>query len=302
MAIDEESMSSFKLYLDCKKAYYYKYIRGLEPLRDKPSAALGIGTLWHAGLAGGYRWLKRQLDGVGIGGDWISAARNAMNDVMSDGYDWHGTKQTIQLEPEDVAVATDMMHYYWHEQGKEDTFYKILAVEEPLPLYLDGRLIHNTIDLLVKTPEGHLQIWDHKSVGSVKDAIKHLPLDTQSNMYSIAAWIKYGEPVEFVHNFQRRAVPKEKTPTGRVSTASKDPADYLARSVAKKSTTELEYLFNEYSQLGKEITARKFWPREPNKSFTGCSGCPYFSVCSNEQTGRKSSDSMLAFEYKIVKP
>ena len=296
MSLKEESMSSFKMYLDCKKQWYYRYKRGLVPLRDSQDAKpMNIGTLFHAGCAGGYRSLMSKKM------DWLTAAKGEVQAVLNDGYDWHGEKQQVDLEPEDVQLVQDMLAFYWNNKGKHDKFDEILAVEESIPLFIAGKLVYCTFDLVAKV-DGHIQVWDHKTVGSVKESKAFLPFDTQANMYAISAWLKYGEPVEFVHNFVRRAVPKELTATGRKSTASKDPEDYLLRTTMLKTTRELEYLLGEYTALGEEMQSRTWFPREPNKSFTGCSSCPYAGVCSNEQTGRISPDGMLQLDYKIEVP
>ena len=289
--IYDESMSSFKTYAECKKKWEYRYKRGLVPLQNN-TETLDIGTLYHAGMAEGYRHGIYNLD------NWVENAHNGIDITLRDGYDYHGERRVLNVEKEKVQLVKDMLEFYWENLGQHDVFDEIIAVEESFSLYINGRTITNTFDLLVRQ-QGRLCIWDHKTVGSVNDTLAFLPLDMQSNMYQVAAWLKFGEPVEFMYNIARRAVPRELTASGRKSTASKDPADYLRRVNSIKSEGELRYVYEELKNQNQEMRQRTWFPREPQKGFMGCNGCAYRDICSAEQTGKRVSKTMLEMSYEI---
>jgi hypothetical protein len=293
MSLFPESMSGFKTYLDCKKKYEYAYVRGLKP-KVSTTKVMDIGTLYHAALAGGYRNLKSKSSQ-----NFYVSALHEIDLTVLNGYDYHGEVRKLAVEKEDVELVQDMLEYYVNHTYF-NTIDKIIGVEVPIVLPIRGkREIRCTLDL-ISQEGGELVVTDHKSVGSVKESLEFLPLDIQSNFYEVAAWKHFGYPVEFVHAYQARKVPRELTRSGRKSMASQDPNDYIRRVRHKKSVRELQYVYDEICDLADEIEERVWYPREPQKGFMGCSGCAYKSICSAEQTGRTIPPSMIALEYDVV--
>jgi len=288
-------MSALSTFLRCQRKYYYQEVKGLIPLSGGTSEAMTMGTLFHEALADIYTSLKltTMLAVPEVG-------HLRIDEIVKRGYtEHHGEQQTFELADDKVQLLHDMLDLYWTELGSKDEFDAILAVEEPFILEIGGYAIRNTFDLVVRE-KGQVVIYDHKTVGSIKETLEFLPLDFQIGAYMLAAYKHFGEPVEFVYNMVRRAKPGGKT--GRAST---DVADYLRRERLWKSESELvewEKILNSLvtsiavrDALGPDAT----YQRSPQKGYMGgCNSCSFKSVCSAELSGHVMSDDMLSMSYR----
>ena len=289
----DTSMSQIQSYLKCQKAYEYRYVQGLRP-RKETTDTMDIGTLFHAGAAAGYQHLGH------INHHWFADAQAEVDRVIEEGYDYHGERRELEVSDEDQELVKEMLEYYWENVGKHDKFDEIIAVEEPFNLTIGGFNIRNTFDLVVRE-NGRVVVFDHKTVGNVKETAEFLPLDFQIGAYMLAASRHFGEPVEFVYNMIRRAVPRELTKSGRKSTSSKDPMDYVRRERLWKNKTELaaweKALLTVTTEIDWKSKYKTFgvpesFNRSPQKGFMGCSGCAYKSICSAELIGQTVDGSM----------
>lgn len=302
--MSDTSMSALKTFLNCQKRYEYQYVRGLRPLRESTDV-MDLGTLFHAGCQAGYK-LGKDAAPITMQGYWLKYAHTRVDETIANGYDYHGERREIKVDEEQVQLVHDMLDYYWENVGQHDQFDEVVAVEEPFVLEVGGYSIRNTFDLVVREA-GRIVVYDHKTVGNVKESAEFLPLDFQVGAYMVAAASHFGEPVEFVYNMVRRAVPKELTKSGRKSTSSKDPMDYLRRERLWKNETELGEWRNTLESLVDEMdrktTANVPAPsflRNPVKGYMGCLGCAYKSLCSAELIGQKIDGSMLEYSFTTV--
>jgi len=292
-------MSALSTFLRCQRKYYYQEVKGLIPLSGGSSEAMTMGTIFHEALAAIYRDMKQS--GSRTGSPCFGSV--AIEEIVLRGYtEHHGERQTFELADDKVQLLHDMLDLYWNEYGSKDEFDEIIAVEEPFILEIGGYAIRNTFDLVVRE-KGQIVVYDHKTVGSIKETLEFLPLDFQIGAYMLAAYKHFGEPVEFVYNMVRRAKPGGKT--GRASTAV---GDYLRRERLWKSESELVEWENILLALTGSLDDTKSlgdvgylngWLRSPQKGYMGgCNSCAYKSVCSAELSGHVMSDDMLSMSYR----
>lgn len=300
-------MSALSTFLRCQRKYYYQEVKGLIPLSGGSSEAMTMGTIFHEALASIYRSQERVSPFLPMYG------HDRIDEIVERGYtEHHGEQQTFELADDKVDLLHGMLDLYWTEYGSKDEFDEIIAVEEPFILEIGGYAIRNTFDLVVRE-KGQIVVYDHKTVGSIKETLEFLPLDFQVGAYMLAAYKHFGEPVEFVYNMVRRAKPGGKT--GRASTAV---GDYLRRERLWKSEDELaewmdilsELIYTvkeksvlEYSEgIGLPQVVPSRFRRSPQKGYMGgCNSCAYKSVCSAELSGHTMSDDMLSMSYRTRK-
>lgn len=95
--------------LKCPKRYHYRYVENLVP--KTTSVPLGVGTIWHACAAEGYKALR---DGDGR---WIVAALDHLAKPHFD-----RDNLPIILPEETMLAINDMLIYYWDNKGRWDKF------------------------------------------------------------------------------------------------------------------------------------------------------------------------------------
>ena len=289
-------MSALSTFLRCQRKYYYQEVKGLIPLSGGSSEAMTMGTIFHEALASIYGAQKTCPDA----GFDAMFGHQRIDQIVERGYtEHHGERQSFELADDKVQLLHDMLDLYWNELGSKDQFDAIIAVEEPFILEIGGYAIRNTFDLVVRE-KGQIVVYDHKTVGSIKETLEFLPLDFQIGAYMLAAYKHFGEPVEFVYNMVRRAKPGGKT--GRASTAI---GDYLRRERLWKSESELAEWEKILNNLVVSVEVRgafgrnAAYQRSPQKGYMGgCNSCVYKSVCSAELSGHTMSDDMLSMSYR----
>ena len=289
---------------DCPRKFHYRYRRGLVP-QDGP-VAMNSGTLFHAGMAAGYRALQ-----AGFPEEcWVQAALNEVrkkNPVDRDG-------APLGLSEENTLAVCDMIEYFNQYGRPNDSWDEIVAVEEPCTFEINGYSIRITLDLLVRS-KGELLVIDHKSSGDITQDMSHLPLDLQTHLYYYGTWKRLGRPIEFVHSYTRRfdfsgsmrvgppgwerhdgTRPYLLTAGGKVATRSSDPNDYLRRVRTPLTLNQLQAFEKELLAKLQMLTfmdVTNNFPRHDKKGAMGCGGCSYYSLCTTEADGHEANASLL---------
>lgn len=297
----ETSMSALKTFLRCGRQYYYNYVQGLQPRTDRESASMG--TLFHEALAHAYRNYSAS--------SFVSKAKERIHEIRENGYFDRHRDRIVKpsFEPENWNLIEDMVQFYWQEHGQHDKFDTIVAVEEAVSYELRGFTIRNTFDLLVRE-NGRLVVYDHKTVSEVGGAVEFLPLDFQMLMYELSAFKHFGEPIEVVYNMVRRAVPpgfghdSGLTATGKKSTRSKDPMDYVRRERISRSAEELQAFEDELIAVIGSIRHSEdtnTWLRSPIKTGgESCKGCSFYGICGAELAGKRIDPNVISLEFEIA--
>lgn len=293
----------------CHRKWYYKNKLGLLPKEDPENII--IGNMVHAGLAAGYRRLYI-VSGESIApwyGDhnihfyFLSGVRFGLDRYMLE----NPASQPFRV------LAEDMCTYWWYNQGVANVYDEIIAIEETFYLEIgDKYLVPWTADLIARRPTGQLVIVDHKTVGNVRDAVGFLPMDFQMRRYAAGGFQKFVEIPEIDYNMIRRELPPSfrredgvqpygLTPSGRPSTRSSNPADYLQFHrllfTPKQITATMAEIEGDIADM-EHAEQTKFYARSEIKGgYNGCPGCPYFGPCTREFDGNKLDGITLALQY-----
>jgi PD-(D/E)XK nuclease superfamily len=305
------SMTMLDRFARCRRKWMYRYKNGLVP-KSMPDY-IDIGSAFHAAAAGGYRHWQQ----TGDSSMFLSGAQF--------GFDkWYS--ENPHFAAENHALIGDMVAYWWKQEGSliANDYSEIVSVEEPLPLYI-SYFPHNareekiipmrcTPDLLARRRDtGRLVLTDHKTVGTIGDSLNFLPIDFQLRSYAASVWRKYGEIPEVDYNLVRRELPPDferadgsrpygLTKSGRPSTRTKNPVDYVQRLRQTYEPAQLEAFEWELHELVTDMAqtwGQGRYPRSIQKSggFSACPKCDYFSACSRELDGKKLDALTLSFEF-----
>lgn len=301
----ELSQSAVKDLSRCDKKFFYRWMMGLAPRISGEPADFGTG--FHEVMAAGERALQK-------GDNFLEAAHRRLDFIRYNGFeDRHlqGEVRNLALETDAWERLEDVLNFYWQHVGRLDAANEeIIAVEEPFYFELEGYVFRSTFDAVVQI-KGHdrPRIRDHKTVGSVNEALAFLPLDFQMKFYQLAGYKHFGFPIEVEYNMARREVPpgfghrSALTKSGAKSKASTDPKDYARREVLTISEHELKAFEEELRGFLRVIRRNReteYWPRRVIKTGgEACAQCPYYGICTTSLMGGEISESLLKLTYKL---
>lgn len=290
----------------CHRKWYYHNKLGLVPLEEPEN--MTIGNLVHAGIAGGYSRLRDEY------GPEIDYGDHHIHFYFLAGMR-HGLDQYVEQNRAAApfyVLADDMCTYWWYNQGVTNLYTEILGIEETFELEVGQYLIPWTADLIARRPDGALTIVDHKTVGNVRDAVGFLPLDFQMRRYAAGGAQKFGEIPEIDYNMIRRELPPNfqrdngaqpyaLTPSGRPSTRSSKPEDYLQFHRLLFTPKQIAATMEELEGTLHDIEHAQetgFYARSEIKGgYSGCTGCPFFGPCTREFDGNKLDGITLSLQF-----
>lgn len=300
-------MSMISEFQRCRRKWYYHHGLGLEP-KDLPDY-IGLGSAVHAGIANIYaHYAECTADSLLAYGFALRGVALWLNE----------NDDAKKFNKEQVELVIDMIDYWWWHQGKKMIYKEIVAVEEHIPLKIGKYEIRCTPDLVAKRADGKLVVVDHKTVGTIGDSLAFLPLDFQLKCYALTVWDKYGAVPELDYNMIRRELPPDfirtadgstpyaLTKTGRQSTRSCDPTDYvrLERQVFTPESlmSFAENLEIDILEIEHAIETGRF-PRSVSKAGAfGCGGCPYLAQCTRQLDGHALDGITLGLEFNLREP
>ena len=312
--------SALRTYLECRRRYYQRYVKGLVPIQR--AHALRFGSVTHDWLESWHR--GRTLDKAQAVIDRAYVNRDA---DPREKYDWH--RQTAML----IAYAK----YF------EDDDFEVLELEKEFA----GRLVNPTtnwsshsfevrgkIDGIVRSGDQHL-LLEHKTAASISgDYLERLAMDLQILLYAHYAREALDYPVtgilynvlvkpklvqaegETEAQYQARCAELiAKSKTGKTSAKRKMPETdqaFQERLAAWFATeprfTRVELLLDFDSianvrqqiwDIGKEILdvrRSNRWHQNSSACF-GFGTCPYWAICSS-----KNNPSVIENEYRVEPP
>jgi PD-(D/E)XK nuclease superfamily len=148
------STTAFNDAATCLRRYEYRHRLKLVP---KPP---NVGIALRRGI-----WLHAALEEYHKGRNWLERL-----DAMRDWATEHGVDddQVEALEREVYGIIAGYIAY-WEEHGEK---WEIVAVEEPVEIAFPtlGLRLTATLDTVVRRPDGHLYIVEHKSTQSIPDS------------------------------------------------------------------------------------------------------------------------------------
>lgn len=298
------SMSMLDEFLRCRRKWYYHYGLGFEG-KDSPDY-IWIGSAFHAAVAAAY---ARFIGENGLNIDHFLTAAHLGLDA------WVSANPQFPLDK--LGLVHDMIDYWWHHDGAARAldYDSVLSVEQHIPLKVGDHVIRCTPDLIARTKNRKLIVPDHKTVGDIRDSLAFLPLDFQLKCYALTVWDEYGEIPEVHYNMVRRELPPDYervwdlsyekpyllTPTGRKSTRSCDPKDYLRYEVLTYTAKQLIEFSRELNEIVAELTEaieKKRFVRSRSKAGAfGCGGCSYLAACTREADGEKLDGITISLEF-----
>lgn len=150
----------------CPRAYGYKYLLGLDPVRK--SKPLSRGTLMHEALEELYR-----------GGDWMGAVVNASEENAAAAPDvveiMRKYVERFDVRPREDGTMVETYHGVTSE---------VVFVEKEFDLDIGGETMTRRLDLGLRLPNTSLMIVDHKTAGRPSERMNRsdleVPLFTQA--------------------------------------------------------------------------------------------------------------------------
>lgn len=312
----------------CERKFRYRHEDEVEPTFPMGTIAMRLGTLGHYGLQAGYEWMKAEQSAGnischtkdGVESQFIDVALEAMAKLITAGtYLYRDQEQQLGLDPEahkdEIRSIGDSVQYYVRQQIWDDfNRYKILATEIPFeyPYFThngENVVFSGVFDVLMQDMS-HTRnvavVKDHKFLGDVKSAAASMPLNIQMLSYESLCWRELGsinsnggyDDVEVIYNMIRKEVPpgfghrSALTPTGKKSTASTNPQDYLQRVSLWHSAKEREIIESNFLiPMMREVIATRekegiLMPRIISTGGEACTNCDFFARCKANVVGR----------------
>lgn len=170
--MDSLSHSGAQVARDCKRKYYYRYVRQLQARRTAPSAALSFGKAWHATLA--QYWATRDPSTIVLPDDPLDAIRVR---AMFTGYlaRWGESNEDVVCSLSEQRVKAPIRN------RRRSRSFEHLSVLDMLALH---------------SRENSVWLWEHKSTGrldggylarlSSDDQITGYVADLQDNGIEVA--------------------------------------------------------------------------------------------------------------------
>ena len=194
------------------------------------------------------------------------------------------------------VLAADMTEFFWTNRRSVDAQLQEIVelegrIELPQMTPSGEALVVGHFDMLYRDTMGRLWIRDWKTKGKLPTNYSWMFLDTQRAFYIAGIEAKYGESVfGFEHILVRREVPpgvgtrSERTASGRLSTASRNPRDYIRaeRTLVPENALRRKAWLDAGTRLVERRLTEKEWVRQPGQN---CAFCPYFAPCVREYEG-----------------
>ena len=298
------SHSRIQTFQQCQRRYRYGYVDGYRPVAK--AQPLRFGSLMHDALETWWR-------AVGLGD------HNALHQALyAMAYNKH------VADPFDLALARTLIagyHCRWIDEASRST---VLAVEEDFDLAIgavDGHDIHlrGRVDVLIENEQGTF-VFEHKTTASIDPGSpfwRQLRLAPQATAYYLGAEAILGRPVDgCVYDVlgkpgtkpsKATANPKfrkdgqpyantrlaDETPeefeVRLLEVLASDPDTYFQRQLETRLADECDAFRAQLHAVARQIDFAHHdggFPMNPEACFGpfGRSECPFFCVCSREQS------------------
>lgn len=177
------SISEIGTFLACRRQWWLKYVRCLQPAAREMTGTAQLGTRVHAGLQAHYTG----LDPVAS----LEALRDQEFALVEAGETFTSAKEIADEHEQAVTMVTGYVE--WLEETGADADYEVRAVESrvahpgPLP---ERYWIQGKCDLLIASrTTGHTGVRDFKTVQSVTSGLEVLNINAQARMYAMIEWL-----------------------------------------------------------------------------------------------------------------
>ena len=259
----------------CQRLYHYAHDLQLAPLEVPWPIAVG---------KAGHGMLATYYAGRQLGADHATAEAQVREQVGFEA-------DILQRNPKVLGFALRSVGYYWASIGAGQESLSIVDVEMPVRQARDGWTYAATLDLLIRTAAGELEVWDHRFLYDPYTAAM-ARLDSQLPRYVTAASAATGELIGAgVRNMVSTAPEKElaKANRGRVKRIRVDITP-TRQVIVGMETDRTAHQILAWRQLPLEVRAGAAVRTViPGERYPACKTCPFFELCIADGWGEDTS-------------
>lgn len=194
--------SSRSCFLNCRKKFYWTYIRRLTPI--KPSVPLLVGSLFHNGLELFYK-NKLNID------DYREEVQKALDAQMIN---IKTDEESSRLWQQEAIVMGMLIGYVKRYKKQDKEKWNIIAPETEFSFKIpESRLLFSgKRDLLVSTKNKETVLVEHKTTSKLDASyLSKLPLDNQILCYAYSVLVETKKlPKNIVYNVVQKIGIKQK--------------------------------------------------------------------------------------------
>jgi len=197
------SISSYKQWQKCRRAWFFQYRLGLEP--KTPSTALFLGSGVHEALGMYYR---KNCTGLldEYFRDWAAEAIHNMRTELAFFWQIYESDMLEQVEL-GAAMLRHYQQYYAPQTGRDDFEIIDSEINFEFPI-CDDVSFRGRVDGLIRSDNGLLWVFEHKTAKNL-NRIDWTSYDPQCTGYIWAAQELSSSPVQgMLYNFMLKDVPK----------------------------------------------------------------------------------------------
>lgn len=286
----------------CPKKWYWRWLRGLTPIRQQ-FGALDLGTWVHSAFDMWYDFGYKRADTPLP--RCLEVIAGAEMDVAKD----QGATDALLEKAEDQAALGHAMLRAYQGWYGQDPDVCVVALETPLQFKLgDTAIFKLKPDMVFRDRERLFWLMEHKTAASIRT--EHLVIDGQARPYAAmaeralknAGILRRDEELSgIVYNFLRKALPDERprNADGKYlnkngSVSQKQPPPYFLRKPIKVSrrakAVTLRRVMNdaeEMASLRDRIRNGSLAPFDIRKTphYSCHKTCDYFTACVTEEEG-----------------
>lgn len=292
------TQSSAAKFLWCNRAYYWRYVKELVPV--KLEQRLFIGQLFHKALEAYDKELATSAE------EYATKKTEAARLVL--------IKAVDRQEMDETKIALFLVQQYdlWrHQQNSLCVLASEVAFD--IPLWRTRRAkspkIRGKMDAIAEDPdEGSVWVLERKTTYSIDDNyLAKLPLDKQITTYLIGARRKLDRPIRGVvydvicrpRTYRRKGESVEEWLERASIVYAQSPDEYFARQRCIRTQQDvadtIEY-YKEVRRLIRRCFRRNVWLQNTNVCFVRNRECPYAELCIEGATAR------ALLHYRLEKP
>lgn len=278
------SYSQITCYKRCKKKWYFRYVKNLQPIyTPRP---LTVGKLVHAGMENYYSGKDWKAGMLQLHEENLNEIKNAKSLYEEE------MAEYLREEEERYVDSVGIMERFVEHDKKDPLLpegWKVVALEEEFEVSVDGArdYLYGFIDMIVEDPYGGIWGVEHKT-GEQFFNVEQLSLSEQTTLYIGVMKAKFGaDKVKgMIYNLLRTKKPSvPKTTKNGMSRAAidttweiyeeellknnLDPADYedmkaklentkfFDRTYTYRTNTEINNFFSEVAIVMEEISYQR---------------------------------------------
>ena len=301
LSLDNSKRSTWK---ECKRKYYYNYVRHIETLFG--SSALRYGTVWHAGQEAYYKHVME--NGWKKDGEALRAAAVAMKESWefeSRGKQFYVDYRTLE---NGLSALVQYLGHYAFDEG----FIEVLQVESEFRLemgptseekkmfpFLQPFHFTGKRDLKVRM-DGRIWIYEHKTTGNaIDDQVRKLHRSAQvmGYFFSEDVLLKDDDKPEGVlvsiHHLSSR-----KSKVTNQYGATKIDFRRVPQIFNRNDIAQWKLSFFDAAQEIQIATENKCFPMNHDSCFNYGS-CPYLDLCETIHSIEDLDLGMLPEKYQV---